>query len=465
MILWRGFGLGTLMLLGFAGQNAQKPPENQNQRGKPAQTIDVQPGQKQDIKILPRIRPISPIRLGGVFTLGVGKSGDLYENSARNGTKLSEDNARWIAEKCDVVALSPNTIEPKTYPTITQTSPLFTPLLFVYASTLYEKENVKGNVGGWKPEMQAWTLRDKQGKEVKHPDGGGHWMDFGSAKWAQHWRDRVLGLVGQYGAQGVVAAELPIGNTFVSNNLQKYRTERDRAEATYRWLREARAANRFLMIPSALGFDALVGRPVLPVPPSSQQPELSGRFWDEYFPFLDGGWSEGWVRPYWASRALPEKNWEIHLEAADRAARSGQVFIAACAYRNAQELEFGLASYLLASHRQGRFVFQPMPLAGRKRLDAGHSLNIARREILARRAYFDVALGPAMQERHLIPTMGGFVWRRAFYQGAVYVNSSERDTVSITLGGAMRRVSGKRVRKVTLGPQSGVILLFDGAKR
>jgi hypothetical protein len=438
-MLWRGFGLAACLLLGLAGQDAQNPPEKQDQKGKPAQTIDVQPDKTKDVVILPRIRPDFPVRLGGVYTLGLGSDPDPYENSAQNGTKLSADNAKWIREMCDVIALSPNTIEPQTFPTLTQTSPLLTPLLFTYASTLYEQEGVKGNVGGWKPELAAWTLRDKQGNEVKHPDTGGHWMDFGSADWAQRWRDQVLGLVGQYGAQGVVAAELPIGNTFVGNNLAKYGSAQDRAQATFDWLQAARAQDRFLMIPSTLGFDAVAGGTTLPVPPGSHQPELAGRLWDHYFPYIDGGWSEGWVRPYWTNRALPEKIWEIHLEAADRAAKNGQVFVAACAYANTKELEYGLASYLLVSRKQGRLVFQPMPLAGRSRVDAG--------------------------QRHLIPVTGGFVWRRAFVLGAVYVNSSERDTVTITLGGPMRRVNGKRVRSVTLGPQSGAILLFDGVKR
>jgi hypothetical protein len=290
-------------------------------------------------------------------------------------------------------------------------------------------------------------------------------MDFGSAAWAHYWRDRVIGLVGHYGAQGVAVAELPTGNTFVGNDLLKYRTDGDRMEATLRWLKEVRAPNRYLMIPSALGFDLLLGRPTIALPPGSQQPELSGRLWDEFFPYIDGGWSEGWLRPYWASRPLPEKQWEIHLEAADRYARSGQVFIAAYAYSNVRELEFGLASYLLVNHRQGRFIFQPIPQDAPGRPDAGNSLAKARKEIHARRAYFNVALGPALQERVLVPSDRNFVWWRPYALGMVYVNSSERDTVTVRFGGPMRLVNGNRVRRVVLKPQSGAILLYEPQKK
>ncbi|MCS6776744.1 MAG: putative glycoside hydrolase [Chloroherpetonaceae bacterium] len=450
----------ALAVLILPGQNV---PQKVTGNGQPAQIIETQPNPPPNIVILQRIRPDAPVRLGGVFTRGLGDHEDPFENSAQNRTLLSPGKQQWLIDTCDVVALSASTLSTNTFREIVTRSPLFTPLLYVYASTLYEQDDVRGNVGGWNPKMASLTLRDRKGQEVKHPETGGHWMDFASTAWARHWRDQVLQLVTRYGAQGVVAAELPIGNTFVADGLQKYRNLRDRGEATVAWLRAARAEGRFLMVPSTQGFDALVGRSTLPVPPASQQPELMGRYWDEFFPYIDGGWAEGWVCPYWLGRPLPEKLWEIHLEAADRAARNGQVFIACYAYRNAQELEYGLASYLLVAHKQGRFVFQPMPRTYRNRPDAGFSLAVLQKEYRNYRNYFDVPLGPAMQERHLIPAEGGFVWRRAFYRGAVYVNSSETRTITLRLGGTMRRVNGQQVRTIRLTPQSGVILLHDTA--
>jgi hypothetical protein len=425
-----------------------KPPESKEQK---------------EIKPTPGIRKDLPVRLGGVYTLGLGEGEKGLEDSAAKGTKLSADNQKWIAENCDVIALSANTIAPDTFPALYKAQRLITPLLYVYASTLYEQPDHKGNVGGWKPESRDWTLRSDKGEEIAHPDAGGHWMDFGNKDWAALWKTQALALVGKYAAQGVVAAELPVGNTFVGDNLARYKTSADRARATEDWLRAVRTKNRYLMIPSAIGFDALAGHATLPTEPGTEEPELAGRLWDEFASLMDGGWSEGWIRPYWADDSLPETYWELALEAADRASKTGQVFIAAAAYRNDDELEFALASYLLVAHRQGRLVFQPMPLGLSERPDAGFSLAVLRKEVAAKSRFFQVPLGVGYDERRRIAMQGGFVWRRFFVGGVVYVNSDDKQTVNVLLGGPMLRVDGTPVRQVEMAPHSGLILLYPRA--
>src|SRR5579871_2633825 len=254
-----------------------------------------------EIQTVQRSRDIMPIRPGGVYLRGLGASADPQEDSAAAGTKLTADNQNWLATHCDVVALDARCIDPETFPAMRRTQRLFTPLLYLYASTLYEQPDHKGNVGGWQPAMSAWTLRDSQGNEVKHPDPGGHWMDFGSPEWAAHWKKQALAQVGRYHAFGAVAAELPLGNTFVGNDLARYKTSADRIDATEKWLTTVRASDQYLVIPSALGFDGVAGHATLPVPHRQQEePDLVGRIWDEYAPLLDGAWAEGWVRPYWA---------------------------------------------------------------------------------------------------------------------------------------------------------------------
>src|SRR5579871_6509856 len=125
-----------------------------------------------EIQATPRIREELPIRLGGVYTLGLGEGSKDFEDSAGLGVKLSADNQQWIAYNCDVIALSATTITPETFPALYKTQRLITPLLYVYASSLYEQPDHKGNVGGWKPEMAAWTLRDSKGIEVPNSDRG-----------------------------------------------------------------------------------------------------------------------------------------------------------------------------------------------------------------------------------------------------------------------------------------------------
>ncbi len=425
----------------------------------------------RDLPIIRQLRPLCPVRLGGVFTLGLGDGGEWLEPSGSRSTLLSRANTRWIGTNCDVAALPAVNLTPAVFPTFTYVNSLFTPLLFVYASTLHEQPYFAGSVGGWRPSLSAWTLKDEHGREIPHPSPGGHWMDFASTEWALHWRDGVLNWVRQYGAQGVVASELPLGNSFVGSKPGKYKTLQDRGEAQFNWLRAARDEGRFLMIPSSLGFEAIVGKPTQPPLPADFQPDLAGRYWDHFYPYSDGAWCEGWLKPHWSEEFLPEDIREIQLQAADRTARSGKVFIAAAAYSNDSELEFIVASYLMVYHKQGRLVLQPMPQIPFVRSDAGLSLKVFQNEVKRHAALFQVPLGAAVQERHQINTtidpalpstdQARVVWRRAFSYGVVYVNSDDKRSARLLMGSTMRRVNGERLTTLDLPPRSGAILLFD----
>jgi len=57
-----------------------------------------------DPQIAIRVRPACPIRLGGVFLRGLGDGPDAQEDSASNGTPLSEGNRDWVTANCDVAA-------------------------------------------------------------------------------------------------------------------------------------------------------------------------------------------------------------------------------------------------------------------------------------------------------------------------------------------------------------------------
>lgn len=434
----------------------------------PFQTQNATSNAPQQPVVIQRLRTTNPIRLGGVFTMGLSDNAALFEESAAQGIPLGAKNQEWLAINTDLVALDAGTLTPKVFPAIRAINAVFTPLLLVYASTLYET-NHRGNVGGWQPHMKNWTLRRASGSEVPHPDAGAHWMDFGSKDWGMHFRDQVLNLIQNYGAMGVVASELPVGNTFVDEPLEKYKKPADRAIATLDWLQSARARGRYFMVPSSLGFE-LLSPVTTPAPvPGTERPDLSGRLWDLYAPYLDGVWGEGWLYPYWSDQPLPEKVWEMQLQAADRLARTGQIFIAAYSYSNDEDLEFGLASYLLVSHKQGRFVFQPMPVMPYLRRDAGYSLAVMKQVVAAKSGFFNVELSFALQERHQIKvnkplgstqTGGAFVWRRAFDKGIVYVNSDEQMVAEIDLGGEMKRCNGEIVRRVRLDPMHGVILTY-----
>ena len=407
-----------------------------------------------------RVRLQCPIRLGGVFTRGLADNPDWQEDSAEKGVKLSEANRRWMAQNCDVAAFPAVCLNPDTYPKTLREQTLFTPLLLAFASTLSEQPNVWGDVGGWQPRMAAWTLRDRAGKEIPPPQENTHWMDFANLLWEAHWQAQMLKQTQAYGAYGAVISELPVANTAVGDNLAKYRNSTALADATGDWLRAVKKGNRFFVIPSALGFDRVAGHATLPTPPGTERPDLRGSLWDEYYTASDGAWDEGFLLPYWTDVIPSEDEREMRLQAADRAGAFGQTYIAAGAYHNDAELEFLLASYLLVARRQGRMVFQPMPISPLfDRDDAGRSFAVFKQQILSRRAYFDVPLGYSTRERFLVAGLEARVWRRDYSHGAVYVNSEDERSVTLRFAAEMRRVTGEKIREITLPPRSGLILL------
>lgn len=425
---------------------------------------EQQPSEQEGTRIVRKFRSaFFPLRLGGVFLYGLGDSKDPLEESARNGTKLSEENQNFLSEMCDAVALPATSLTPQTYRKMLKPDALFTPLLLLSASTLYEEESHAGNVGGWRPEMEAWTLRDRQGKEVSHPETGAHWMDFGNLQWADHWRERAQMLAGKYGAFGVVAMEMPLGNTSVGEDLQAYPSQAERGEAMLQWLRRARG--KFLMVPSTLGFDGVVQHSVLPVEEKYRELELAGRFWDYFQPWIDGAWAEGWIQPYWAEVALPISLREIHMAAANRAAKNGQVFFANAAYRNDAELETLAAHFLLTNYVQSSMVFQPMPILPNLRPDAGLSLALYKRQIEEKAHILQVPLGTPQEERTRIRCVNGYAWRRRYQLGVVYVNPADNYSVQIPMGSSALRTNGARATQVTLAPRSGVILLYPPTKK
>ena len=410
----------------------------------------------------PKMQPENPIRIGGVYLAGLSDEA-LQPNHENAPGKLSKGNRDWIAANMDIIALSWTDIEPATFPTILKTNKLFTPLLFVSASSEYEQERT-GSVGGWTPAMREWTLKDANGKEISHPESGGHWMDYENPSWVQFWISRINSLSDTYGAIGVVASEPPL-----SVPIDKFSKDLTQAsKTTLAWLKSVKPSRKVMLAPSSVGFEVVSRLPIVrktpgeapDIPDDLHENQLIGRLWNAYFPHTEGAWSEGWLRPYWSENPVSEQVWEMQVEAADRASFSFQPFIAAAAYKNASQLEFALASYLLVAKSQGRVVFQPMPVFPNQSPDAGLNLAVLRREMTRWKSYFRVPLGLGIQQRHQIQANGGLVWRRRFSHGEVYVNSSASNTTTIDFGGKMKRLDGTFVRSIRLSPQTGAILRY-----
>ncbi len=411
-----------------------------------------------------RIRDPFPIRMGMVTTRGLGDTGSDDIDAAGTNVQLGANLETWLATHCDVLALDASAITPQTFPRMRSLQKLFTPLLFTYASTIYEQPGHRGSVGIYSPTMSAWELKTLSGSVIKHPDAGGHWMDPGNADWANYYAKNAEALARNYHSDGVIAAELGPANTFVDYKDTKYSSFPKLVDATASFLQIVHKPKQFLIVPSSAGYDTLIGRPTLPVHHARTEPQLSGRSWDELDRMTDGFWAEGWVRPYWTVADVPENFWEMHEEAADRAGRmpdnvlTADIFIAAYAYHDAQELEYGLASYLLASHMQSRLVFQPMPQYPGEPANAGMSARVMRREFERYKQYFDAPLGIALQERHEVVLNGNSVWRRRFQNGDVYLNSHDQGNCLVSLAAPMMTLDGQQVKTFELGPHTAKIL-------
>ncbi len=422
-----------------------------------AEAADVPPTPHLAPILLHLKRSECPVRLGGVFLWGLGDQHNVLYDSAGNAEKLSDANREWIADNCDLAAIPSVCLSPSTYPWIVKHYPAFTGLLYLYASCLYTTPHY-GSAGIFGAGMAAYTLRTLSGAEVPFPGRDGHWMTFGSRHWAQFWKMQAAEQCKQYGAQGTVAAELPVNNTFVQLP-QQFKPFNARADATTRWLAAAHDPGRTLLVPAALDFE----RPadIATLPPQVIEPHLQGTLWDEYYPLVDGAWLEGFVRPYWNDETISSTQWEIQLEALDRYAEAGQVFIAMAAYKNPQELESDLASYLLVVHHQGRAVFQPMPLDLQGHPDAGYSLAVLREQVKEYPGYFNVPLGRPIQVRHMVPDGKLNVWVRKFQHGVVYFNSAQKGSLTVNLGAPMRRMNGTLTSRVELPPMTGAVLLYS----
>ena len=450
----------VLAVMGVSACKSSPSSINSTINGKTA--ADPAPPEKHhpagEIITTERMRDQYPVRLGIVALLGVGDSSPLLERSADDGVKLGPIGEKWIGDHCDVVALDSRCLTPESYPRIRKAHKLFTGLLYTYASSVYEQPH-RGSVAVWRPEIANWELKTSSGAPVKHEDGGGHWMDCGDPEWQKCWGHQAQKLAFQFHADGVVAADMPPGNTFVGDDLLKYHRFSDKVDAASTFLSAVHQPSKFLVVPSGVGFDELVGRPTLPVERKRTEPRLKGRCWDEFDKLDDGAWAEGWVHPYWLNGTVNENEWEVQLEAADRAGRFGEVFIAALGYSTPEELEYGLASFLLVSHHQGRAVVQPMPLVKGEPPNSGTSLQVLMREYNKYKSLFDAPLGRGLRERRYITLQFGSVWRRTFANGDVYVNASATRYVTIDLGGPMVRATGETVRTIALGPHSGMILI------
>jgi len=338
-----------------------------------------------------QIRSGKVIRLGGYFYAGrvdtawIGQHFDLVDLNAKNDTNF----VRMLR------SVNPNIA-------------VYQQFLLQQAVTRQTGAQAVGVPD--EPSVEAWRLRKKDGSAASSPRGPNYLpMDFrGTSGWAEHFARESRRHLDLTHADGIVLDEVPLRLGFMTwSDLRDYATDEEVQEAIRQWLGDVRKA---LRAPILINVGALHGRDRHGV-----------MLWDKFDRVIDGAWHEGWVRFYGAHDSPHDGNaWEADIGSLERFSAGGRPYIASAAFRNRDELEYGLANYLLAIKGPSG-VFQPMweydPVTR-----GGFNLDIVRREVESNRDLFDTDLGCPTGDRQ----KKDGVWYRTFERGLVVVNASRR---------------------------------------
>jgi hypothetical protein len=155
---------------------------------------------------------------------------------------------------------------------------------------------------------------------------------------------------------------------------------------------------------------------------------------------IDGAWHEGWVCFYGAHEyPHADEAWEWDIRSAETFSSQGKPYIASAAFRNAEELEYGVSNYLLAVNSKS-LVFQPM-LEYQPDTRGGFNSELVKLAIEANSDLFNVELGCALGKREFRHG----IWMREFERGWVLVNPTKEVVQLKRFAGEYKDVFGKKV--------------------
>jgi hypothetical protein len=287
--------------------------------------------------------------------------------------------------------------------------------------------------------MGSWLLRKADGVPAT-PRGPYYLMvDPGkSTQWASHFATYTAKVLAETGADGLNLDEIPLRPNGMFAGLVKYPGAADLQAATSDFLTSIRAD---------------IKKPVLiNVGELSSAGANGDAMWNTIGRQIDGAWHEGWVRYYGAHEQPHDgQTWEWDIRSAEQFSAAGKPYIASAAFANANELEYGIANYLLAT-RGPSMVFQPM-LAYDTKTRGGFNFELVRQAVETHRPLIDVDIGCPTGPRER--NKDG-VWIRHFQHGLVVVNP-DRGARTVT-------VSGTGLRDVYGHPVAGPMTLhgFEG---
>ncbi len=415
-----------------------------------------------------------PIRAGKSVRLGAYVYGGLSLGEKEWPWPEARD---WIARNFDIYSAGSWPVDAAA--AIRRINPAICLLLMVCPVICSVGEDGGLSVGGLAPErMAGWRLLTKDGEEAPNTLWGTkelgrltYFMDIGNQEWAAFFREQLNARCRKYGADGYCIDGVPWNGVYYLQprvEFRDYASGEQVNAAIYRFLDTIRTPREYLVVDD--------------VP----QPERQAR--------LDGVWGEDWLAydstlPFGQDRI---ERWEEAVEYVARYSAQRKPYIAAAWYHYGKdhELEYLLATYLLAKHSDS-VVFQPQPMGSglvgppKHPYDlGGYHLGLVREEIESHRALFDVELGlpiASRERRADSHAEAGAVWQRRFQKGLVLVNASTSQAAAITLSQPMRRprpgrhiarlgtgaarlavlppADGEMVVKAELPPRSGLILL------
>ena len=258
-----------------------------------------------EIKATERIRPDCPIRIGGVFLMGLGDEQRRFRRIGREGSQTLRSQPR-LARR----ALRPGRAQPE-HPRSRHLSRPAPPAAPLHAAPLPLRLLALRTA---RPQRQCGRL--EAGNVGLDPAGLCRQEDQASR------RRRTLDGLRQYALGGPLAqtdrsAGEPVrrvrrgrggdaaGPTVLSGTI--WGSTRHRRSVGRRPKPGCARPGIAASISCCLRPWASTSLPATPprrCPPGTAEPELTGRYWDQFQALTDGAWAEGWVHPYWADDPL-----------------------------------------------------------------------------------------------------------------------------------------------------------------